>query len=47
MLEVVRSAAKVCWHLKCNGILVATASSKKECEALRDTYARKYGLTIA
>ncbi len=46
MLTVERSPAKVSWMLMCNGILIDTRGTKKECKALQDEYARKYGLTI-
>lgn len=46
MLEIIRSASKTYWHLKCNGIIVATKDTKKECEALQGEFSRKYGLTI-
>lgn len=45
MLCVKRSAAKVCWHLLCNGIVIK-AGEKQECLALQGEFARKYGLTI-
>lgn len=47
MLEVKRSAAKVAWHLKCNGIIIASKPTKAECEELQASFQRKYGLTIA
>jgi hypothetical protein len=47
MLEVKRSAAKVAWHLLCNGIIVATKPTKAECNELKATFQRKYGLASA
>jgi hypothetical protein len=46
MLKIIRSPARVTWHLTCNDIVIHVGN-KKELEAIQGTYARKYGLTIA
>lgn len=34
MLRVVRSPAKVCWHIKFNGVLIETAPTKKAADVI-------------
>lgn len=43
-LKIIRSPARVTWHLVCNGQLIQ-AGEKKELEAIQGEYCRKYGLT--
>lgn len=40
--EVVRSPAKVCWWVLCNGVLLLTTDTKKEASAKAEGLRRQY-----
>ena len=40
--EVVRSPAKVCWWVMCNGVLLSTADTKAEANKLVNDFRRNY-----
>jgi len=42
IFEVLRSPAKVCWWVMCNGVLLSTADAKNEALGQADFYRRKY-----
>jgi hypothetical protein len=36
VIVIVRSPAKVCWHVLCNGILIEPRPTKSSAEALKE-----------
>lgn len=42
-LKVVRSPAKVTWHLQCNGITIH-CGDKHECNELKRKFEREFGV---
>ena len=47
MIEIVRSPAKVSWHMLLNGIFISAYPTKKLAERDKSVYERKYGLGAA
>lgn len=44
MITVIRSPAKVSWHIMFNGTLLATADTKAEANERAEGLAKRYGL---
>ena len=43
MFTIVRSLAKVCWHLMFNGRFFEAANTKRQAEELKANYEKVYG----
>ena len=43
MFTIVRSPAKVCWHIMFNGRFFDTADTKRQAQELVDRYEEGYG----
>ena len=46
MIEVIRSPARVSWHVKCNGVTIATPSTRVEANQIAKGLAAKYKLSL-
>lgn len=42
MFEIVRSPAKVCWHIMFNGSMIDTADTKRHAEHKLEGYEKAY-----